>query len=76
MAKMKAEKLQSALHEELMCFDCHSVGNKETCGDWNKKLILQRTKKNQSEQTKEQWITKNLRDRSTQVPSLAHFLSI
>lgn len=54
MAKMKAEKLQSALHEELMCFDCHSVGKKETCGDWNKKLILQRTKKNQSERTKEQ----------------------
>lgn len=76
MAKMKAKKLQSTFHEEPMFFDCHSVENKETCGDWNKKLILQPTKKNQSEQTKEQRITKNLRDRSTQVPSLAHFLSI
>lgn len=59
-----------------MCFDCHSVENKETCGDWNEKLILQLTKKNQSEQTKEQQITKTLRDRSTQFPSLAHFLSM
>lgn len=76
MEKMKTKKLQSSFHEELMCFDCHAMGNKETCGDWNKKLIFQPTKKNQSEQTKEQQITKNLRDRSTQVPSLAHFLSI
>lgn len=76
MAKIKAKKLQSTFHEELMFFDCYSVENKETCCDWNKKLILHPTKKKQSEQTKEQRITKNLRGRSTQVPSLAHFLSI
>lgn len=73
---MEAKKLKNTFNKELMCFNCHSVENKETRGDWNEKLILQFTKKNQSEQSKAQQITKNLRGRRAQVPSLAHFLSI
>lgn len=64
MAKMEAKKLKSTFNKEVVCFDCHSVENKETC-DWKEKLVLQPTKKNQSEQTKEQQITKNLKNRST-----------